>query len=144
MNDQQQGNFVRRVYCTTAVLVAVVSLGLIIARQWNFMSGFVAGAAIAAMMLYSVVLLSATMTRRAQGSGSPVALGRKVAALLVGKYAVAIGALYVLIAFTQVSVVGIAVGYGTQLVVLLVISMTMPRSRQEIGEDMTQPSRGKS
>lgn len=140
MNDQQPRNFIRRVYCTTALLVAVVSLGLVIARQWRFLGGFVAGAAIAALMLYSVVLVSSAMTGQAQARSSPLFSGRKVVAVQVGKYAVVIGALYVLTTFTQVSGAGIAVGYGTHLAVLLLIGATMARRRQVSGEDTMKSS----
>ena len=138
MNDDQQRDFIRRLYCITALVVAVVSVGLATARQWSFLAGFVAGALIAALMLYGVVLLSEAMTRRPQDNSPGRSLGGKVVALQVGKYTVAIGALYVLITFTHTSGVGIAVGYGTALAVLLLTGMRMRPNRKKICKD-TEP-----
>ncbi len=135
MNDNQQRDFIIRVYYTTGLLVAVVSVGLSVGRQWSFLMGFVAGALLAIVMLYSVVLLSSAMVGRTGNKSAGHSVGRGVVALQVGKYALAIGGLYLLITYTQISGVGIAVGYGTPLAVLVLTGLTTDTKRNQIRRD---------
>lgn len=134
MNDQPH-SFIRRVYRIAGLLVVGVSLVLAVARQWNFLAGFVAGATLAGLMLYSVVLLSNAMMGRAGGNSGGQSIGRNVVALQVAKYVVAIGGLYLLITYTQTSAVGIAVGYGTPLAVLVLTGLSIRTRRNKICDD---------
>ena len=128
-------NFISRVFVTVAAVVAVVSVGLSVTRQWRFLAGFVAGAAIAVMMLYGVTLLSTAMTHQPIGNRHARPLGRKVLAVQIAKYVVTIAALYLLINFTQTSAAGIATGYGTALAVLLLTAYRAHASCEKIGSN---------
>jgi len=134
MNNQPH-NFISQVLRASAVVVAVVSVGLGVAGQWRFLAGFVAGAAIAALMFYGVVLVGEAMTRQPTGNGAVRPLGRKVLAVQIAKYVVAVAALYMLINFTQTSPAGIAVGYGTALAVLLGTAYKTGTSREKISSN---------
>ena len=125
MNDQQH-SFVRRTYHTTGMLVGLVSVGLAAAQQWNFLTGFLAGAALGTVTLYGVVLLSRAMTQRGLKHSRG---GWQVGVVQVGKYVAVIGGFYLLLTFTEASAVGIAVGYGIHLAVLAVVGATMAKSR---------------
>ncbi len=135
MSEQQQDCFIRRVYSTTALVAGVVSVGLMVARQWRFVAGFAAGVVIAAVMIYGVVLVSNAMTQRGSDSASGQITGRKVVAVQLGKYGAVIAILYVLINFTAASGAGIAVGYGTTLAVLLLMAYWAAPSRAKPHKD---------
>ncbi len=135
MNEEQQDCFIRRVYSITAVVAGVVSVGLMVARQWRFVAGFAVGVVIAAVMIYGVVLVSNAITQRGSDSASGQITGRKVVVLQIGKYGAVIAVLYVIITFTAVSGAGIAVGYGTTLAVLLLTAYWTGPSRAKPHKD---------
>jgi len=116
MTDRIDEAFLGRVYRTTAVVAALLALAAMSCCPWrttvNLVVGVVLGAAFLAILAHS--------TRGMVRPGAGEKRARRVrAALQIGKFAGAGGAMYLLVRLNYLDGVALAIGYSLPTTILL-------------------------
>ena len=133
MTDQLPSRLFVRGYLVSGLITVLVGGGLVLTGHTDPAFGVAAGAAVALLMIHGTVMLGTALVDQSRDEAKKQRRFRRVLAFQVGKYAVAIGALYLLVTRTEISPLGIVVGYGIPLVVL-VVGCWAPSTRPTPGE----------
>ncbi len=112
-----------RGYLVAGLITTLLSAGLAVGGHGNSALGLVAGAAIALLMIHGTVMLGTALVDQSGDEAKKGRQFRRALAFQIGKYIIAIGALYLVITRWEIDPIGLAVGYGIPLVVLVVASL---------------------
>jgi len=123
MTDQLQSRFFVLGYFAAGFITALLAGGLAVSGHIGPALGVVAGAAIALLMIHGTVKLGTALVDQSGDEANKQRQFRRALAFQIGKYVVAIGALYLLVTRWEVDPIGLAVGYGVPLVVLVVAGL---------------------
>ena len=123
MTDQLQSRLFVRAYFVAGLITALLAGGLAVSGRIGLALGVVAGAAVALLMIHGTVMLGTVLVDQSGEEANKQRHFRRALVFQIGKYIVAIGALYLLVTRWEVDPVGLAVGYGIPLVVLVVAGL---------------------
>ena len=123
MTDQLPSRLFVRAYFVAGLITALLAGGLAVSGRIGLALGVVAGAAVALLMIHGTVKLGTALVDRTGNEAQKGQRFRRALAFQIGKYIVAIGALYLLVTRWEVDPIGLAVGYGIPLVVLVVAGL---------------------
>jgi len=133
MTEQLQSRLFVRGYLVAGLITVLLGGGLALSGHIGPALGLAAGAAVALLMIHGTVMLGTALVDQSRDEANKQRRFRRALAFQVGKYVVAIGALYLLVTRTELRPLGITVGYGLPLVVL-VIGSRLPSVRPTSGE----------
>jgi len=123
MTNHWQSRLFVRAYSVAGFITALLAGGLAVSRHISPALGVVAGAAVALLMIHGTVMLGTVLVDQSGDESNKQRHFRRALVFQIGKYIVAIGALYLLVTRWKVDPVGLAVGYGIPLVVLVVAGL---------------------
>jgi len=123
MTNHWQSRLFVRAYLVAGLVTALLAGGLVVSGHGNLALGLVAGAAVALLMIHGTVMLGTVLVDRSGDEDSKQRHFRRALVFQIGKYVVAIGALYLLVSRWEINPIGLAVGYGIPLVVLVVAGL---------------------
>ncbi len=129
MTEQLQSRLFVHGYLVAAFITALLAGGLAVSGRGNLALGLAAGAAIALLMIHGTVKLGIALVDRSGDEAQKGRRFRRALAFQIGKYIVAIGALYLLVTRWEIDPIGLAVGYGIPLVVLVVVGLRVRTAR---------------
>jgi len=129
MTDQLPSRLFVRGYLVAALITVLLAGWLAVSRRGNVAFGLAAGAAIALLMIHGTVKLGTALVDRSGNEAQKGRRFRRALAFQIGKYVVAIGALYLLVTRWEIDPIGLAVGYGIPLVVLVVAGLKTRTAR---------------
>ncbi len=134
MTDHWQFRLFVRSYLVAAFITVLLAGGLALSGHINPALGLVTGAVIALLMIHGTVKLGTALVDRPEDEAQKGRQFRRALAFQIGKYVVAVGALYLLVTRWEINPVGLAVGYGIPLVVLVVAGLRTRTARLTPGE----------
>ena len=123
MTEHVSSRLFIRGYLVAGLITALLSAGLAVSGHSSSALGLVAGAAIALLMIHGTVMLGIALVDRSRDEAGKGRQFQRALAFQIGKYIVAIGALYLVITRWEIDPIGLAAGYGIPLVVLVVASL---------------------
>jgi len=97
MTDYWQSRLFVRAYFVAGLITALLAGGLVVSRRGNLALGLVAGAAVALLMIHGTVMLGTVLVDQSGDEANKQRQFRRALVFQIGKYVVAIGALYLLV-----------------------------------------------
>ena len=119
MTNHWQSRLFVRAYFVAGFITALLAGGLAVSGHIGPALGVVAGAAVALLMIHGTVMLGTVLVAQSGDEDNKQRHFRRALAFQIGKYIVAVGALYLLVTRWEIDPIGLAVGYGIPLVVLV-------------------------